>query len=152
RHHARTYFGNAGRHVQKGASAWTELSRDVRDGPGVLTALVRARAGLSAYRLEAWDGVGACRPAISPALQYRARAGTLSRHSGRRLTLSDDAGAARFASWCERRRYAGGVEKRERRWRPDRIRRSGSTYPPHLARGNAPQRSDAKNGKIHCDA
>ena len=51
-----------------------------------------------------------------------------------------------------RRRYAGGVEERQGRRRPDRIRGSGSAHPPHLARRDAQERRAAEDGEIRPDA
>src|SRR6516165_8641810 len=76
-----------------------------------------ARKRFPPHRLETRHGAGTGRPAISSAFQYRAGAGALSRHCGRLLALSDHASAARFAAWRQRRRHAGGVEKRQGRRR-----------------------------------
>src|SRR5579864_7342740 len=152
RHHARAYLGNAGRHLQEGAPARPELPRHVRDRARLLADVVRARQGFPPHRLEARHGAGAVGPAVPPAFQYRAAAGALSRHSGRRLALSDHFSEPHLAPWRRRRRPAGGVEERQGRRRPDRIRGSGSAHPPHLARRHAQERRPAEDGKIHRDA
>src|SRR5580692_164204 len=152
RHHARAYLGNAGRHLQERASSRPELPRHVRDRAGLLAALVRARQGFPPHRLEARHGAGAVRPAVPPAFQYRAAAGALSRHRGRRAALSDHAGEPHLAARRRRRRPAGGVEERQGRRRPDRIRGSGPAHSPHLARRHAQERRSAKDGKIRPDA
>src|ERR1700722_10291911 len=152
RHHARAYLGNAGRHLQERASSRPELPRHVRDRAGLLAALVRARQGFPPHRLEARHGAGAVGPAVPPAFQYRAAAGALSRHRGRRSALSDHLGEPHLPPWRRWRRPAGGVEERQGRRRPDRIRGSGSAHPPHLARGHAQERRPAEDGEIRPDA
>src|SRR5580704_7110750 len=152
RHHARPHLGNAGRHLQEGAPPRPELPRHVRDGPRLLAALVRARQGFPPHRLEARHGAGAVGPAVPPAFQHRAAAGALSCYRGRWLALSDHLGEPHLAPWRRRRRPAGGVEERQGRRRPDRIRGSGSAHPPHLARRHAQERRSAEDGKVRPDA
>ena len=131
RHHARAHLGNAGRHLQERPPPRRRASTSCAS-PGTAIRCCGTRATrISAASTGSTAWCFAVRPAVPPAFQHRA--------SSRRAISPPAVGGLRYPLTlqqrrsllgAERRRQAGGVEERQGRRRPDRIRGSGPAHPP----------------------